>query len=97
MVEIVEEKRKRASSKPTTFEEMDGTLKVQIVGRTHKWFSVGICKYKPGYKSHDLLYFRVLSLVENLFLKNHLQDLLPSQRCTYVLEWPGLWRITMNS
>ena len=19
------------------------------------WFSVGICKYKPGYKSHDLL------------------------------------------
>ena len=21
----------------------------------HRWFSVGICKYKPGYKSHDLL------------------------------------------
>ena len=20
----------------------------------HWWFSVGICKYKPGYKSHDL-------------------------------------------
>ena len=20
-----------------------------------RWFSVGICKYKPGYKSHDLL------------------------------------------
>ena len=19
------------------------------------WFSVGICKYEPGYKSHDLL------------------------------------------
>ena len=30
-----------------------------------RWFSVGICKYKPGYKSHDLLYInRVLSLVE---------------------------------
>ena len=24
------------------------------------WFSVGICKYKPGYKSHDLLQIRVL-------------------------------------
>jgi hypothetical protein len=22
---------------------------------THGWFSVGICKYEPGYKSHDLL------------------------------------------
>ena len=22
-----------------------------------RWFSVGICKYKPGYKSHDLLQF----------------------------------------
>ena len=21
----------------------------------YRWFSVGICKYKPGYKSHDLL------------------------------------------
>ena len=21
----------------------------------HRWFSVGICKYRPGYKSHDLL------------------------------------------
>ena len=20
-----------------------------------RWFSVGVCKYKPGYKSHDLL------------------------------------------
>ena len=29
-----------------------------------RWFSVGICKYKPGYKSHDLLSIRVLSLVE---------------------------------
>ena len=28
------------------------------------WFSVGICKYKLGYKSHDLLYICVLSLVE---------------------------------
>ena len=43
------------------------------------WFSVGICKYKPGYKSHDLLWFWVLSLVENLFKKeNSLQDLLSS-------------------
>ena len=34
------------------------------------WFSVGICKYKMGYKSHELLYvIRVLSLVENLFVK----------------------------
>ena len=23
--------------------------------KTLWWFSVGICKYKPGYKSHDLL------------------------------------------
>ena len=22
---------------------------------TLRWFSVGICKFKPGYKSHDLL------------------------------------------
>ena len=22
---------------------------------TLRWFSVGICNYKPGYKSHDLL------------------------------------------
>ena len=42
------------------------------------WVSVGICKYKPSYKSHDLLQIRVLSLVENLFLKNPLQDLLSS-------------------
>ena len=41
------------------------------------WFSVGTCKYKLGYKSHDLLKIRVLSLVENLvFKKNPLQDLL---------------------
>ena len=33
------------------------------------WFSVGICKYKSGYKSHDLIKFQVLSLVENLFQK----------------------------
>ena len=26
------------------------------------WFSVGICKYKQGYKSHDLLYIGVLSM-----------------------------------
>ena len=24
-------------------------------GQRLRWFSVGICKYKPGYKSHDLL------------------------------------------
>jgi hypothetical protein len=30
----------------------------------YRWFSVGICKYKLGYKSHDLLWIRVLSLVE---------------------------------
>ena len=41
-----------------------------------RWFSVGICKYKPVYKSHDMLRIRVLSLVENLFKKNPLQDLL---------------------
>ena len=29
-----------------------------------RWFSVGIFKYKLGYKLHDLLYIRVLSLVE---------------------------------
>ena len=43
--------------------------KVQVFSEDHKnltefpnrilcstcWFSVGICKYKPGYKSHDLM------------------------------------------
>jgi hypothetical protein len=43
-----------------------------------RWFSVGIFKYKAGYRSHDLLLFRVLSLVENLFEKNPLPDLLSS-------------------
>ena len=28
------------------------------------WFSVGICKYKPSYKSDDLVIIRVVSLVE---------------------------------
>ena len=43
------------------------------------WFSVGTCKYKLGYKSHDLKYIWVLSLLENLFFKKHpLQDLLSS-------------------
>ena len=42
-------------------------------------FSVGICNYKPGYKSHDLLWILVLSLEGNLFLKrNPLQDFLSS-------------------
>ena len=37
------------------------------------WVSVEICKYKMGYKSHELLYvIRVLSLVENLFVKKNL-------------------------
>ena len=35
-------------------------------------------KYKPGYRSCDLLKIQVLSLVENLFKKNPLQDLLSS-------------------
>ena len=33
---------------------------------------------KPGYRSCDLLKIQVLSLVENLFKKNPLQDLLSS-------------------
>ena len=41
-------------------------------------FSVGICKYKPGYKSHDL------SLVEKIFENNILQDLLSS--------WTGVFQ-----
>ena len=37
----------------------------------------GIFKYKPGYRSCDLLKIWALSLVENLFFpKNPLQDLL---------------------
>ena len=38
----------------------------------HWWFSVGICKYRLVYKSHDIVTVQVLSLVENL------QDLLSS-------------------
>jgi hypothetical protein len=49
----------------------------QFSSSTLGWFSVGICKYKLGYKSHDLLQIQVLSLVENSFLKN-IQDLLSS-------------------
>ena len=33
-------------------------VKVYLDGteiKSARWFSVGICKYKPGYKSHDLL------------------------------------------
>ena len=37
------------------------------IATCNRWFSVGICKHKPGYKSHDLLLFQVLSLAENLF------------------------------
>ena len=42
------------------------------------WFSVGICKYKLGYESHNLLWIWVLSLVENSFKKNPFQDLVAS-------------------
>ena len=35
-------------------------------------------KYKPGYRSFDLLKIQVVSLVENLSKKNPLQDLLSS-------------------
>ena len=38
------------------------------------WFSVGICKYKLGYKSPVII--QVISLVEKLLKKNPLQDLL---------------------
>ena len=49
---------------------------------THqRWFSVRICKYKPGYKSLDLLQIRVLLLVENLFKKDPLKDF--SERCNF--------------
>ena len=37
-----------------------------------------VSTYKPGYKSDYLLKIRELSLVENLFKKNPLQDLLSS-------------------
>ena len=43
------------------------------------WLSSVRFKYKPGHRSCDLLKIRVLSLVENLFVKeNPLQDLLSS-------------------
>ena len=47
---------------------------------THYWWLSSVrFKYKPGYRSCDLLKIRVLSLVENLFFqKNPLQDLLSS-------------------
>ena len=45
----------------------------------HCWLSSVRFKYKPGYRSCELLKIRVLSLVENLFFqKNPLQDLLSS-------------------
>ena len=34
-------------------EEMQAFVAFQKHGL--RWFSVGICKYKPGYKSHELL------------------------------------------
>jgi hypothetical protein len=43
------------------------------------WLSSVRFKYKPGYRSCDLLKNQVLSLVENLFFqKNPLQDFLSS-------------------
>ena len=33
----------------------DSAAHVKVSTYKHWWFSVGICKYKPGYKSHDLL------------------------------------------
>ena len=49
------------------------------------WFSVGICKYKMGYKPHDLLYvIGVLSLVENLFVKKFFTRFaLQSEYCNF--------------
>ena len=29
-----------------------------ILPESPRWFLVGICKYKPAYKSHNLLYFK---------------------------------------
>ena len=49
-------------------------LRASFVG----WLSFARFKYKPGYRSCDLLKIQVLSLVENLFKKNPLQDLLSS-------------------
>ena len=43
-----------------------------------RWLSSVRFKYKPGYRSCDLLKMQVLSLVENLFKKSPLQDLLSS-------------------
>ena len=40
------------------------------------WFSVGICKYKLGYKSHDLLQIKSCNWKQNVFLeKKSLQDI----------------------
>ena len=39
--------------------------------------------YKPGFKSHDLLWFGVLSMMENLFKKDQLQDLLSSLNAVF--------------
>ena len=49
-----------------------GWLKCPPIG-PQWWFSVGICKYKPGYKSHDLLMWKIYFLK-----KNPLQDFLSS-------------------
>ena len=42
-----------------SFEGFEAQQLVRESFSSHKlppgWFSVGICKYKPGYKSHDLL------------------------------------------
>ena len=46
---------------------------------TFWWFSVGICKYKPGYKSHMTCYKFKCSHWWKIYLKKkNLQDLLSS-------------------
>ena len=39
------------------------------------WFSVGICKYKPSYKSHDLLQIHMLWLADILFKKENIYNI----------------------
>ena len=39
----------------TNFTQIEKDLPQRPLLNRLGWFSVGICKYKPGYKSHDLL------------------------------------------
>ena len=51
-----------------------------------RWLSSVRFKYKPGYRSCDLLQIRVPSLVENWFChKNPLQDLLDSLNSDFLI------------